>query len=516
MESSPALTTDTNPIAVDHASKSLLYVQVHDAIAKGIENGTFPNGHRLPGQRKLAASLKVSRNTIRHAFQELLNQGLVEGDASSGFKVCRPAMINPSSGEIEKDKRVFDPVAAANRIDLSRLRPQGVPRPFRPGLPAASEFPLALWEQLRARLLQERASELLEFTDGLGYMPLRHAIASRLQSVRSVNCTADQVIITAGIQQALNLIVHTLISPGDVVAVEEPGSYSAKAAFLRAGARIVPLLVDEEGLTVPDARKQNGPSVIYSTPTNQFPLGTILPMARRLALLDYAGRNNTWVIEDDSDGDLSYSGTWMPSLQGADGHNRVLYVGTTGRSLFPSLEIGYVVVPATVLELFSKAKEASGGQPCVIDQATLGLFLTEGHFDEHIRRVSGLYRERLEALSESVQTELKGFVQLQPTQAGLHAVGWLNRNVDEDLFAECVEKTGLDVPLLSTFGKTALVRPGVVFGFAPFSEIKIRQSISALGKALRSAQKARVREKRKQRTAEQPVGFFRRLFAASR
>jgi len=240
-------------------------------------------------------------------------------------------------------------------------------------------------------------------------------------------------------------------------------------------------------------------------------------MARRLALLDYAGRNNTWVIEDDSDGDLSYSGAAVPSLQGADGHNRVIYVGTTGRSLFPSLEIAYLVVPPTMVELFSKAKKASGGQPCAIDQATLAQFMTEGHFDEHIRRVGELHRQRLEALTESVGTELKGFVQLQPAQAGLHALGWLDRKVDEDMFAECAEKTGLDVPLLSTFGKTALVRPGVVFGFAPFSEIKIRQSISALGKALRTAQKARRRQTRKERASpEQLVGFFRRLFAANR
>ena len=417
----------------------------------------------------------------------------------------------------EPDEGTFERAAALDQIDISRLRPSRDSRPFRPGFPDVAEFPLKTWEELRARLLQERASELLGFSDALGYMALREAIASRLRSVRSVNCTPEQVIITAGTQQALNLIVNTLVSPSNVVAVEEPGSYSAKATFMRLGARVVPLLVDEEGLIVPDAHRQKGPLVIYSTPANQFPLGAILPMARRLALLDYASRNKTWVIEDDSDGDLSYSGEGAPSLQGADRHDRVIYLGTTGRSLFPSLEIAYVVVPPSLLELFSKAKEISGGQACVIDQATLALFMTEGHFDQHVRRANLLYQQRLQALTGSVETELKGIIQLEPAHAGLHAVGWLNRNIEEDLVAECAEKAGLDLPLLSSFGKTALVRPGVVFGFAPFSENKIRQSISALGKALRSAQKARLRQRRKERaSSERQPGFLRRLFTVPR
>jgi GntR family transcriptional regulator/MocR family aminotransferase len=522
IESGPAPSTNQHAISVDHASKIPLYVQLHEAIAKRIENGSFPAGHRLPGQRQLASALKVSRNTIRHAFQDLVSDGLIEGDPTSGFVVRTHAPASAPNADIERpriraERSAFQRSAAIEQIDSSRLRAPGEARPFRHSLPASDQFPLQTWEELRARLLQERAPELLHFTDAFGYMPLREALAARLQKARGVKCTAQQVIITAGGQQALNLVVNTLVSPGDVIAVEEPGSYLAKAAFLHVGARLLPLLVDEEGLIVPDARKQNGPSVIYSTPANQFPLGAILPLARRLALLDYASQNNTWIVEDDSDGDFSYSGPAMPSLQGADRHNRVIYLGTTGKSLFPSLEIGFLVVPAQVLELFSKTKEITGGQPCAIDQATLALFISEGHFDQYVQRATALYQQCFQALSESVESELKGLVQLQPPQAGLHAVGWLNRNVDEDLVTECAEKTGVELPLLSTFGKTALVRPGVVFGFASFSEAKIRQSVKALGKALRSAHKSRMRQRRRNRSfSEQLPGFFRRLFTAYR
>ena len=544
-------------ITLDRASKTPLYVQLGDAIRNSIEGGDCPVGAALPHLKLLAAELAVSESTVRRALQNLVSEGRLAGSAASGFTVtavaapvdqqpvakkrsrspsrrspaprrvsslpalaqelaiAQPAAaVAPDSKPSSPNQAVvsFNRTAAAAQIDASRLQAAGPLRPFRAGFPETQEFPLDIWEGLRSRLLKEKSTELLDFCGAFGHLPLREAIAARLGAARGVRCSAEQVVVCGGAQQALNLVINTLISPGDLVGMEEPGYYGAKAAFQQAGARITPLLVDEEGLNVPDARRQNAPALLYTTPTNQFPLGAALSLPRRLALLDFARQTGAWVLEDDCDGDFCYSGRPLPSLQGADNYHRVIYLGSTGRTLFSSLEIGYLVVPLSLMENFSKVKEIMGGQPCVIDQATLASFLSEGHFDRHVRRMNVLYYQRLQALADSVQSELSGFIDLEPTQGGLHAVGWLARGLEEERVTSSAAQAGIELPLLSTFGKTALVRPGVVFGFAAFSEKIIRQTVKSLGEILRGPQMPK---------ALPPVGgmengkrgFFQRLFA---
>jgi GntR family transcriptional regulator/MocR family aminotransferase len=386
-----------NTISIDRKSRVPIYQQLSDAIREQIETGVLPDKYSLPSLAEISSSLQISRNTVRRALDKLQSEGLVDGAPAAGYRVCHrvnqtgiidvpvvkavsapvarqvdradPAVLSPEKTPpppIEVKTYTFNRVSVLDQIDLARLHASGPPRPFRPGLPATNEFPLEVWETLRARLLRQRMAELLDFSGTFGYLPLRQAIASRLRNARGVKCSPEQVNISAGAQQALNLVINTLVSPGDPVALEEPGYYGVKAAFLQAGAKVRPLLVDEEGLAVPDARRQNPPLLMYATPTNQFPLGAALTLSRRLELLEFARKTNTWVIEDDSDGDFSYMGRPLPSLQGADEQNRVIYLGTTGKTLFPSLEIGYVVVPLSLIESFSKTKEIMGGHPCVI------------------------------------------------------------------------------------------------------------------------------------------------------
>jgi GntR family transcriptional regulator/MocR family aminotransferase len=542
-------------ITLDRASKTPLYVQLGDAIRNSIERGDWPIGSALPRLKSLAAELTISDSTVRRAFQKLASEGRLAGSAASGFTVIAVAApadrqspvkkrssgssrrsqarrqvsslpapaqklaitqpaVEPESKPASPTRAVvsFNRSAVAAQIDASRLQATGPLRPFRAGFPETQEFPLDIWEGLRSRLLKEKSNELLDFCGAFGHFPLREAIAARLGAARGVRCSPEQVIVCAGAQQALNLVINTLISPGDLVGMEEPGYYGAKAAFQQAGARITPLLVDEEGLNVPDSRRQNAPALLYTTPTNQFPLGAALSLPRRLALLEFARQTGAWVLEDDCDGDFCYSGRPLPSLQGTDNYHRVIYLGSTGRTLFSSLEIGYLVVPLSLMETFSKVKEIMGGQPCVIDQATLASFLSEGHFDRHVRRMNVLYYQRLQALADSVQSELSGFIDLEPTQGGLHAVGWLARGLEEERVTSSAAQAGIELPLLSTFGKTALVRPGVVFGFAAFSEKIIRQTVKSLGEILRGPQMPK---------ALPPVGgienvkrgFFQRIFA---
>jgi GntR family transcriptional regulator/MocR family aminotransferase len=219
-------------------------------------------------------------------------------------------------------------------------------------------------------------------------------------------------------------------------------------------------------------------------------------------------------LEDDSDGDFCYNSRPVPSLQGLDDQKRVVYLGTTGKTLFPSLEIGYLVVPLSLLESFSKAKEIMGGSPSAVDQATLAHFLLEGHFDRHLQRMNGIYYQRLQALSESADSELDGYIDLEPATGGLHAVGWLARGLDETTVANAAAGAGIELPVLSSYGRTAMVRPGVLFGFASFTEKKIRQTIQRLGQALRGPEpnyKALLPAPVPLASSEKP-GFLRRLF----
>jgi GntR family transcriptional regulator / MocR family aminotransferase len=527
-----------NAITIDRNSRTPFYQQLYEAVRQQIEAGVIPDRHQLPSETEISKRLQIPRNTVRRALQKLTAEKHIE-NWENGYRVCRslekapekaapqvtewippqpetyapapvPATVvemtstpvvarpaEPAAPFTAREQQpvpeirtyTFNRVSVLDQIDLAKLHASGPPRPFRPGFPSTQEFPIEVWEALRVTLLRQRGAEMLEFCGTFGHLPLRQAVAARLRNARGVKCSAEQVIICAGAQQALNLVINTLVSPGDAVGVEEPGPYTVKAAFLQAGAKVQPLLVDEDGVTVPDERRPNPPQLIYTTPSHQFPLGAGLTLPRRIALLNFARKTGTWIIEDDSDGDFSYMGRPLPSLQGADDQNRVIYLGTTGKTLFPSLEIGYVVVPLSLMESFSKTKEIMGGQPCVIDQAVLAAFIGEGHFDRHLQRMNIIYHQRLQALSESVGSELRGYIDLETANGGLHAVGWLARGLNEDVVANGAARAGIELPLLSTFGKTALTRPGVIFGFASFSERMIRQTIERFGQALRSPQK---------------------------
>ncbi|MBV9760143.1 MAG: PLP-dependent aminotransferase family protein [Acidobacteriaceae bacterium] len=460
-----------------------LYRQLETSLRDALAAGAIPPGERLPAIQEMAVELHVSRNTVRRAFQNLAADGLLEGSAASGFRARGPAHSpTPSPRQPE-----FNRPAVLEEIELGRLRAPAYPQPLQPDFPDIEEFPLKCWESLRAQVLKQSAPDLLRHVEAAGYLPLREAIAVRLRETRGVNCTAKQVIVCAGAQQALHLAIQTLLSPGGLVGMEEPGRYAVKAAFLHAGARVLPLLVDEEGMIAPEARRQNPPVLMYVTPANQFPLGVKLSNARRSSLLEFARDTFTWILEDDSGGELCYSGQPASSLQGADGHGRVVYLGATGKTLFPSLEIAYLVVPPALLENFLKTKELLGAQPCAIDQATLAQFILEGHLEAHVRRMNTLYYQRLQALAQSVDAELNEFIDPEQADGGLQAVGWLKRGIDEQAVVQSASGAQVDVRPLSSFGRTALLRPGVVFGFAGSSEKQIAAAVKRFARTLRGA-----------------------------
>ncbi|MGA7411120.1 MAG: PLP-dependent aminotransferase family protein, partial [Bryobacteraceae bacterium] len=504
---------DLTTVKLDWASGMPLYRQLYEVVRQRVLDGTLAAGARLPAARVLMKDVCVSRNTVLAAFHQLIADGHLLAKPGSGVYVAERASAPPVStvgivdpGSVASPTPPTSPVPQAPlssakpdetlhlptrasilaELPLSKLYRPGPPRPFRTGAPDSREFPLETWERLRARALREGGAQLLNAGDPAGYFPLREALAGYLREARDIRCTADQIVVTAGAQTALRLIGSVLASPGDVVAIEEPGYFGAKAAFLDAGARVAPLLVDEEGAITPAARRHNTPVLVYTTPAHQFPLGFTMTSRRRLGMLDFAVKHRAWVVEDDYDSELRYDGRPPLSLLSLDRHGRAIYVGSTSSLLFPTLRIGYLVLPATQVGSFVKANAIAGGYGPLVDQATLALFITEGHLAHHVSRVKQVYQRRLAALRQAVQRDLPDIFEIETGQAGLNTVAWLCRSWEEEEVTSAAAASGLDLTPLGAYGTTGLMRPGVVFGFSAFTPEELQKAIARLALALRA------------------------------
>ena len=306
-----------------------------------------------------------------------------------------------------------------------------------------------------------------------GLPRLRTALATYLRDARGVICETEQIIITAGAQEALSLIAASVIEAGDAVWIEDPGYLGARAAFIRAAAKLVPVPTDTEGLTIPHLRQT--PKLIYTTPSRQFPLGTTMTLARRLALLEFARRTGAWIIEDDYDSEFRYVGRPVPSLQGLDHSGRVIYVGSFSKVLFTSLRLGYVVAPPSLVESIRRVKEIASGFSPSIDQATAAVFIEEGYFSTHVRRMRKLYRERRDSFCLEAQKYLSGFFSFPSIDAGMDVAGWLTQG-DETAVTKQLAAVGIDAAPISAYSLRPC-SPGLVFGFTAFSPSQIRRAM---------------------------------------
>jgi GntR family transcriptional regulator / MocR family aminotransferase len=487
-------------VNLDGANGTPLYRQLYDELRTAILAGQLRAGTRLPSTRELAAELRVSRNTVLNAFEQLLAEGYVEGQVGSGTYVSRALPDELLHARAAQARRAPQPVRkgrtlarratpfAQESINLSR-NPKHT-RPFRPGTPALDAFPNTLWARLLARRWRRPPPDLLGYTEAAGYLPLREAIASYLGAARAVRCEAAQVIVVAGSQQALDLVARLLLDEGDAVWLEEPGYLGARAAFKSAGARIVPLPLDDEGLDVktgaqlaPEAR------LVYVTPSHQYPLGVTMALARRLALLEWANRAGAWVLEDDYDSEYRYSGRPLAALQGLDAEGRVIYLGTFSKVLFPALRLGYMVVPPDLIAPFTNARGLASRFSPTIEQAVLADFINEGHFARHIRRMRALYAERQAVLLAAARRELAGLLELRPDPAGIHLVGRLPAHVDDVAVSRAAAAHGVDVQPLSAFCLKRGPHNGLVLGYAGYDEQQIRTGVRQLAVAIRSVMK---------------------------
>ncbi len=486
-------------IALDNEAQSPLYRQLYDALREAILDGRLHPGARLPSSRTLAGDLGVGRNTVLAAYDQLTAEGYLEGQVGAGTQVA--AILPDSLLQLDRQARVTLPkIAASNTRKLSkrgealsgtrRLAPtymRGRGQAFQHGLPAIDQFPALLWGRLLARHSRDPRNGCFGYEVGIGLPALREAIAAYAGAARGVVCSADQVIVTVGAQGALDLTARMLLDPGDPVWVEDPGYLGARGAFLGAGAELVPVPVDGEGIDVEAGiARHEAPKLVYVTPSHQFPLGATLSLPRRLALLDHARRSGAWIVEDDYDSEYRYQGRPIASLQGLDRADTVIYMGTFAKTLFPALKIGYLIVPQSLVDAFATAIRITGHVPPTAVQAALADFIGEGHFGGHVRRMRALYAERRNILLRSLENELSPWLRAAPGEGGLQLSAFLPETADDRAMAKAASEAGIHVSPLSLY-RLEEGRPGLYMGYASVPEAELAKSAQGLAAILKTA-----------------------------
>jgi GntR family transcriptional regulator / MocR family aminotransferase len=468
--------------------KTPLYRKIYEAIRTAILSGEFASGVRLPATRDLAKQLGVSRLTVVNAYEQLFAEGYLEGKTGSGTFVAKELpenllqINNLHNKTLTKSAFVEDLRLSSfgKKLDSSkaiRERSQALFVPFQNGLTAVDEFPFEIWSKIASRIIRNPTKKLLGYGDPQGFAPLRAAIAEHLKSARGVICNAEQVIITSGAQQALDLTARIFLETGSAVVVEDPCYLEARNAFAATGAKIIPVEVGEDGLDAAKFPPEKNIEVVYVTPSHQYPLGVTMSLSRRLALIDWAKTNNSRIIEDDYNSEFRYAGRPLASLQGLDKEGRVLYIGTFSKTIFPSLRIGCIVVPPNLVDVFANARALNDVHSSIIEQAILSEFIAEGHFSRHIRRMRTLYQERQNILLDECKKHLKGLLEIKKADAGMHLVGWLPENVsDLEVYKKGIER-GLKLSPVSLYSVNPQKRGGIIFGYTAFNRKEIAEGI---------------------------------------
>ncbi|MGA7445202.1 MAG: PLP-dependent aminotransferase family protein [Terriglobales bacterium] len=479
-------------IAIDRKAAKPLHTQIYDAYRTGIVSGRFRPGQRIPSTRVLATELEVSRFPVLNAYAQLLAEGYFESRVGAGTVVSSllPDQLTPSKltrARVAAARSGPRPVArrtsALRRIQsFPSLQGLGA---FCVGQVASDQFPLRVWSNLVAHRSRNMDARSLHYGDHMGFRPLREMIASYLRTARSLHCDAEQVMIVSGSQQALELSARVLLDPGSSVWVEEPGYRMAQDVFALNDCHLVPVPVDREGLDVAAAIKQAPTArAAFVTPSHQFPLGVTMSASRRFQLLDWAQRNGSWIIEDDYDSEYRYESSPIASLQGLDSHARVVYIGTFSKVLFPSLRLGYLVIPSDLVERFLAVRHAMDLGPPTFHQEVLEDFFEQGHFARHIRRMRILYRERRSALVKSIHAELGSTVEVLGSEAGMHLVVTLPKGSRDLEIAERAARHNLWMWPLSGAYLGATARPGLILGFGGATPAEIPSAVAKLRRLL--------------------------------
>jgi len=478
-------------IAVDRASALPLQRQVYLGIRRLILTGRLKTGAHLPSTRYLANELHIARTTVLDAFGQLMFEGYLQGKVGSGTRVSSHVPDDVQTLAFITEQYPVPSLHRKPRI-ARRTAPYALQcvakpiRPLRPGLPDIENLPLDIWSRLTAKHWRRAASQFYDHADSLGYLPLRKAICDYISGLRGVRCEPDQVIITAGAQQALYLCAKTLLDPGESVWMENPGYPRAKMAFSSAQLRVVPVSVDSYGInSVAASKKCPAPQMIYVTPSFQCPLGYAMSLERRFDLLRIAAKNNAWILEDDYFSEFRYGTSPVASLQSLDRNERVIYIGNFSKNIVPFLRIGFLIAPKSIVHLLRLARTSVSRQPPGIDQAALAEFIADGHLDRHIRATVHIYRERRQTLVDAICQYGDGVLEVSGAGGvGMYLVALLPAGVDDRSAAKAASAAGVDVVPLSNFALRKLHRGGLVLGYSGYAPPLIRNAAERLCYAL--------------------------------
>lgn len=483
-------------VVLDRDSPEPLYEQLYRQIREELESGNFESSaSRVPSSRVLAGNLGVSRLTVNLAFSKLLAEGYLRARKRSGvfvadrlpatfLKAPQPKTPAPQERAPKTARRVKKITDSRSRrqLDFGLGGPPGVN--FGAGTPAVDEFPIGVWERLRAQALAEKGAHLLHYRSPRGELELRKAIAAYLCDFRGARCHADQVVVVAAMQQAIMVCALALVNPNEAAWIEDPGFSEAQNVLAFSGARIIPRPIDDEGVVIRNSSRRDSPKLIFVTPSHQFPLGVTMSLARRKALIEFAQGRDGYILEDDYNSEFRFDGPPLPCLQGLDDAGRVIYAGTMSKILYPSLRLGFLVVPEQLVDTLVKVRSVMDQHSPAIDQVTLARFITEGFFLSHVKRIREIYAQRREFFISEFQKQLGRYFDLEVTPAGLHFVAWVRRKEDFPLLLRARAKAGIIPTDLSRLCIKARLNPALIFGFAAWTQAQTREALAKFAAAL--------------------------------
>lgn len=465
--------------------------RLYEAAKAAIHQQQLGAGNKLPSSRDLARDLGIARNTVIAAFEQLAAEGYVTSALGSGTYVAdlqahSASMRGVGSAQQSANTAALATAKGGASAPLSRrgeeltafaAGPRYEIQPFAPGDADFSSFPFKLWQRLQNRIWREARADLLDYGQSGGYLPLRQAITEYLRISRSVKVSVEQVMITAGTQQSLDLCAQLLADVGDTAWVEDPCYWGARRVFQARDLTLHPITVDSDGMALDQEDLATSPRLIYVTPSHQYPTGAVMSLARRRELLDVAVRKNAWILEDDYDSEFRYTGRPLAALQGLDTDDRVLYMGTFSKVLYPGIKVGYLVVPPALIAPFKSALYDLQRPGQLMVQAALADFIALGHFTTHIRKIRQTYGARRELLRRTLVAQLgpqlSQSVTISSEESGLHLVVELPDRVDDVALEKLAAESGIQVKALSTYYLAPPVRRGLLVGYAYVTPEKV-------------------------------------------
>lgn len=475
---------------VDREGGTPLFRQIYGQIRSGILSRTLRPGTKLPSTRELASRLGVARASVVAAYEQLFAEGYLAGRIGSGTYIAAdlPEPIEHGPSALRQQPAAASrplPSRAAAFAEFAAAAAQSDERPFNTGRSLIDARTAEIWRKLSQRALRSFGPSHLGYSDPCGLVELRRTVCEYLRAARAVRCDPDQIVVTTGTQQAIDIAIRVLLDPGDEVWVEDPCYSLTYRALHCAGVKLRPIPIDAQGIDV-GAGIKGAPQAraVFVTPSHQFPLGVVLSMARRLELLAWARESGAWIIEDDYQSEFRYSGRPLASLQGLDEAARVIYAGTVNKALFPGLRIGFAVVPRALLPAFIGARVLLDRNPPSLSQAVLNDFMREGHLAAHIRRIRLLYRDQRDMLAAELAHRLGATVSIAPPDQGMHLVAYLGEGMSDVALERAARESGIVVRAISPLYREAPPRSGLMLGFSGYPRQVIVPAAARLAKII--------------------------------